>query len=65
MTPRLYFLIGVIYADIILINNMFNMPDYDDFKFIEKLGYYIGDFLVWPLSLIGSTVLYFVSRKGE
>lgn len=60
MTPQLYFLIGVIYADIVLINNIINTPYYGDVPFVVKLGCYIVDFVVWPFSLIGSTALYFI-----
>lgn len=65
MTPQLYLLIGVIYADIVLIKNMLNTPYYGAEQFIVKLGCYIGDIVVWPFSLIGSTALYFITGKGE
>ena len=61
MTLPLYFLIGAIYADAVLVNNMFNMPNYENYRFVEKLGYYIGDLVIWPVSLIGSIVLYFAT----
>ena len=61
MTPQLYFLIGVIYADIVLINNIVNTPYYGDVRFVVKLGFYIVDIVVWPFSLIGSTALYFIT----
>ena len=61
MTLPLYFLIGAIYADAVLVNNMFNTPNYENYRFVEKLGYYIGDLVIWPVSLIGSIVLYFAT----